>query len=113
MIFQHFKCFIEVLPEVDIYEPVVERETGEAVTMLCKVTANPIIELADIIWTKGSDFDNILRTDYRYDIKYSQTCVKRASYSKIDKTNNLMTYGSLLKVESIAECSPWSILQYF
>ena len=24
-----------------------------------------------------------------------------------------MTDGSLMKVESIAECSPWSILQYF
>ena len=25
----------------------------------------------------------------------------------------LMTKGSLMKVEMIAECSPWSILQYF
>ena len=25
----------------------------------------------------------------------------------------LMTKGSLMQVESIAECSPWSILQYF
>ena len=24
-----------------------------------------------------------------------------------------MTKGSLMKIESIAECSPWSILQYF
>ena len=24
-----------------------------------------------------------------------------------------MTNGSLMKVENIAECSPWSILQYF
>ena len=24
-----------------------------------------------------------------------------------------MTNGSLMKVESIAECSPWSILKYF
>ena len=32
---------------------------------------------------------------------------------KIDKTKILMTNGSLMKVESIAECSPWSILQYF
>ena len=31
----------------------------------------------------------------------------------IDKTNILMTNGSLMKVESIAECSPWNILQYF
>ena len=34
-------------------------------------------------------------------------------HSKIDKTKMLMTNGSLMKVESIAECSPWSILQYF
>ena len=33
--------------------------------------------------------------------------------SKIDKTKILMTNGSLIKVKSIAECSPWSILQYF
>ena len=28
-------------------------------------------------------------------------------HSKIDKTKILMTNGSLMKVESIAECSPW------
>ena len=33
--------------------------------------------------------------------------------SKIDKTKILMVNGSLMKVESIAECSRWSILQYF
>ena len=36
-----------------------------------------------------------------------------SGHSKIDKTKTLMTNGSLMKVESIAECSPWSILQYF
>ena len=35
------------------------------------------------------------------------------SHSKIDKTKILMTNGSLMKVVNIAECSPWSILQYF
>ena len=34
------------------------------------------------------------------------------SHSKKDKTKILMTNGSLMKVKSIAECSPWSILQY-
>ena len=34
-------------------------------------------------------------------------------HSKIDKTKILMTNGSLMKVESIAEFSHWSILQYF
>ena len=36
-----------------------------------------------------------------------------SGHSKIDKTKTFMTNGSLMKVESIAECSPWSILQYF
>ena len=34
-----------------------------------------------------------------------------SGHSKIDKTKILMTNGTLMKVESIAECSPWSILQ--
>ena len=36
-----------------------------------------------------------------------------SGHSKIDKTKILLTNGSLMKVEIIAECSPWSILQYF
>ena len=44
-------------------------------------------------------------------IIYSKTCLKRLF--KIDKPNIFMTNGSLMKVKSIAECSPWSILQYF
>ena len=32
---------------------------------------------------------------------------------KISKTKFLIENGSLMNVESIAECSPWSILQYF
>ena len=36
-----------------------------------------------------------------------------SGHSKIDNAKILMTNGSLMKVESIAECSPWSILQYF
>ena len=36
-----------------------------------------------------------------------------SGHSKIGKTKFLMTTGSLMKVESIEECSPWSILQYF
>ena len=34
-----------------------------------------------------------------------------SGYPKIDKTKILMTNGSLMKVESIVKCSPWSILQ--
>ena len=33
-----------------------------------------------------------------------------SDHSKIDITKILMVNGSLQKVESIAECSPWSIL---
>ena len=36
-----------------------------------------------------------------------------SGHLKIDKTKVLMENGSLMEVESIAECSPWSILQYF
>ena len=36
-----------------------------------------------------------------------------SGHLKIDKTKVLMENGSLMKVESIAECSPWSIQQYF
>ena len=32
---------------------------------------------------------------------------------KIHKTKVLMENGSLMKIENIAECSPWSNLQYF
>ena len=35
-----------------------------------------------------------------------------SGHSKLDKTKILLTNGSLMQVESIAEC-PWSILQYF
>ena len=36
-----------------------------------------------------------------------------SDYLKTDKTKVLMENGSLMEVESIAECSPWSILQYY
>ena len=45
------------------------------------------------------------------DRNYSKTCVKGPL--KIDKTKILMTNGSLMKVESNAECSKGGILQYF
>ena len=36
-----------------------------------------------------------------------------SSHLKIDETKVLMENGGLMQVISIAECSPWSILQYF
>ena len=35
-----------------------------------------------------------------------------SKHPTIDKTKTFMTNGRLMKVESIADCSPWSILQY-
>ena len=43
--------------------------------------------------------------------QYSKTCLKQPL--KKPKTKICITNGSLMKVTSIAECSPWSILQYF
>ena len=45
-------------------------------------------------------------------LKIQENVCKMAT-QKIDKTKILMTNGSLMKVESVAECSPWSILHYF
>ena len=51
--------------------------------------------------TRGLHFGQNL---YLYPIfVYSKTCVKQSL--KIDKTESLMTNGSLMKVKSIAECS--------
>ena len=41
-------------------------------------------------------------------LKYSKPCVKWS----VDKTKMAMTNGSLMQVKSIAECSPWSIMQH-
>ena len=36
-----------------------------------------------------------------------------SGHLKIDKTKVLVGNSSIMEVESIVECSPWSILQYF
>ena len=46
-----------------------------------------------------------------FHIQYSKTCVKRPLKNRQNK--DLYDNGSLMKGESIAECSPWSILQHF
>ena len=38
---------------------------------------------------------------------------KCRGHSKIDETKIFMTNGSLIKVESIAECSPWNFYKTF
>ena len=42
---------------------------------------------------------------------YSKTCLKRPLKNRQNKGLNYKDI--LMKFESIAECSPWSILQYF
>ena len=59
-------------------------------------------------YTKKTDFTGMIAR-----LIYSKTCLKRPRKKKKDKTQILMTNGSLMQVESIAECAPWSILQYF
>ena len=43
--------------------------------------------------------------------QFSKTCLKHPL--KKGKTKILITNGSLMKVKRTAECSPWSILQFF
>ena len=44
--------------------------------------------------------------------QYSRTCLKQPLKKRQNKYLNKKN-GTLMKVERIAECSPWSILQYF
>ena len=55
------------------------------------------------------EFANSTKQKVHVGSQYSKTCLKQPL--KIDKT--LIINCSLMKVESIEECSPWSILQYF
>ena len=65
--------------------------------------------LAIIIYSAVQSYCNIPHYNiYLYTVK-----PVLSSHPKIDKTKILVTNGSLMKVESIAECSFWSILQYF
>ena len=58
---------------------------------------------------------NMSTVIYEVPSEISKSTVKPvlSGHSKIDKTQILITNGSFMKVESSAECSPWSILQYF
>ena len=57
----------------------------------------------------NSHLFNILLNHCIYNpFDYSKACVKLPL-----KNRQIKDLGSLMKVESIAECSTWSILQYF
>ena len=63
---------------------------------------------------KGSSTTKVLKFQTLFSFcsqMYSKTCLKQQLKTRQNK--DLMTNGSLKKVESIAECSPWSILQFF
>ena len=47
------------------------------------------------------------------EVKYIQYKPVLSGHSKLDKIKILSSNGSLMKVESIAECSHWGILQFF
>ena len=51
-------------------------------------------------------------TNLRYTYQFTVKPVLNGRL-KIGKTKVLLENGSLMKVESIALCSPWSTLQYF
>ena len=48
-----------------------------------------------------------------YDIQAYTVKPVLSGHLKIDKIMVLMENGSLIKVKIIAECFPWSILQFF
>ena len=59
---------------------------------------------------------NFMLSSVEYEKHVLQTFTVKhvlSGHLNTDKTKILMTDGSLMKVESIAECSPWSILQFF
>ena len=60
-------------------------------------------------YSSYSESTNSTKQKVHVDCQYSKICPKQPLQK--DKTKILITNGSLMKVESIAEC--WSILQYF
>ena len=64
-------------------------------------------------YSSYSESTNSTKQKVHVGSQYSKTGLKQPL--KKDKTKILITNGtcSLMKVKSIAECSPWSILQYF
>ena len=61
-----------------------------------------------IMYSLTFDFFQILKESMNITVK-----PVFSGHLKIDKSKVLMENGSLMKVESIAESSTWSILQYF
>ena len=64
-----------------------------------------------IKYSSYSESTNSTKQKVHVGCQYSKPGLKQPL--KKDKTKFLITNGSLTKVERTAECSPWSILQYF
>ena len=58
-----------------------------------------------------SESTNPMKQKVHVGSQYSKTCLKQPLQKRQNK--ELITKGSLRKVERIADCSTWSILQYF
>ena len=86
-------------------------KTGFTVSLVFKMpTFNEF--LADYLCKQFGQRANLLDTLVVFLKDYTVNPVL-SGHLKIDKTRVLMKNGSLMKVKSIAECSPWSILQNF
>lgn len=70
------KLDVEFLPDVAVYEEIVDTKDKEGVTLMCRVTGNPLSP-ETIHWTKGTNMDK-LRDDYRYELKLDKSML--ASY---------------------------------
>ena len=66
-----------------------------------------------LLWNSSSFYWSGLVIMYNIAIEKNTVKPVLSGHSKEDKTKILMTNGSLMKVESIAERSLWSILQHF
>ena len=94
----------------------ISKEMGLWISLLIMSVLLVLVRPSDLWWARVlvplfySESTNSTKQKVHVDSQYSKTCLKQPL--KKDKTNILITNGSLMKVESIAECSPWSILQY-
>ena len=62
-------------------------------------------------WISSNDLGGDSVTDGRTDGQTEAFAISSSFF--FFKSVGIMTNGSLMKVKSIAECSTWSILQYF
>ena len=73
--------------------------------------SGPILFNCEKISLSNSESTSSTKQKVHVGSQYSKTFLKQP-LKKI-KTNILITNGSLMKLESIAEGSPWSFLKYF